>query len=367
MLYTAKIDSFKLRVPERLVQIVDPTFLQRYQKVYVSSGLIDDNIKLDNHKVNLTDGISTRIGIAYFRSGKDIDREEEASYYFQLNSKMLKSRYLNGINVNNIRLIYNYIINLNIVYLDYDDFLDGYITDIDVAYDIECEPKTLKSLIPKILSKVLLEKQKFIDKPHLKDDNIGVSFNKREKAINKAPFIKIYHKTIELEHNSNEFANAHLKATNYQNIARLEFTFKDSKHRKYLKVKCNTLRELLSLDDKILTEIVSTSIATYYIEKEQIKPTKTIISNSKIMTWYERVISILIQDRIEKGADDIDIYKVLNFFPGETESDKRVKRKVRKYLENIIGNLSQKETIEKLDKNKKERAALRALKLDNVI
>jgi hypothetical protein len=362
MLYTAKIDSFKLRVPERFVKIVDPTFLQRYQKVYVSSGLIDDNVKLDNHKVDLTDGISTRIGIAYFRNGRD--EEGEASYYFQLNSKMLKSDYLNGIREDNIAAIYDYIIDLKIVYLDYDDFLNAYVTDVDIAYDVECEPQILSNLIPKILLKVLPEKQKYIDKPHLKSDNIGVGFNKREKAINTAPFIKIYHKSIELEFNSNEFAKAHLQGVNYQNIARLEFTFKNKKHRKYLKLKFDRLKELLSFNNEALTKIVSESIRSYYMEKNSINK---VVSDLKDMRWYERVISILIQERIENGADEMDIFSILNYFPNETETDRKQRYRVKNHLEKIVSGLSQKSTVDKLDKNKKERNLLRSLNIDDLV
>lgn len=360
MLFTSKIDSFKLRIPERFVQIVNPTFLERYQKVYISTGQVEDEIKLDNHKVNIQNGITTRIGRAFFAKGDLM----EVDYYFQVTAKMLCENYLQGINKQNIKEVYDYIIALKIVYIDYDDFLNAYITDVDYAYDVYCEPKTLQIIIPKLERAVPLDNRAYIDKTFTKDDNIGISFNKREKATNTHPFIKIYHKSIELQYKSREFAEAYLSNQDYENITRLEFTIKNKKHRQYLKLKANRLIELLEVDLLIIDEIVTSSIKKYYM-KNEVSRNKTVADDST--NYTDLFIMSLMEDLINKGYDINDFKNKLKMFPDSTKVEQKKKLRFNKKLDGYLTDLSKDTTGEKLDLNKKERDVLRALKLDDIL
>ena len=83
MLEKLKIDSFKLRIPRVLVKFIDPKFASKYQKVYTNTGEIDEHINLDQNKVNIENGITTRIGVVH-----SMDAEGGSEYVvFQLNSK----------------------------------------------------------------------------------------------------------------------------------------------------------------------------------------------------------------------------------------------------------------------------------------
>lgn len=360
MLEKSKIDSFKIRIPERFVQIVDPTFLERYQKVYISTGQVEDEIRLDNHKVNIQSGITTRIGKAHFLKG---DREE-VDYYIQITAKMLRVKYLEGINKDNIREVYNYLMDLKIIYIEYDNFINGFVTDVDYAYDFYCEPKTLQIIIPKLERAVPLENRAYIDKTFTQDNNIGISFNKREKATNKHPFIKIYHKSTELRHKSKVFAEAFLLGQDYENIARLEFTIKNKKHREYLKLRGNRLIELLELDLLQIDEIVTTSIKKHYM-KNEVSRSKTIVDDN--MNYTDLFIMSLMQDLINKGYDEKDFTNKLKMFPDATKVEQKKKLRFKKKLDSYLTDLLESETGEKLDLNKKERDVLRTLKLDDVI
>lgn len=345
MLEKIKIDSFKLRVPRSLIDIVDNKFASEYQKVFVRTGEIEEHINLDKHIINVTNGIKTRIGIIHSMTG-----EGGAEFVvFQINAKMLKQRYFEGINKKNIKLIYIHFMDLKVVFVKFQHFLDGLISDVDLCFDFEVSQKAMQETNQKIYEKILPYCYKYVSKPFRKKDNTGLQFNDRSKATPSKPYCKIYHKTTELEAKSKEFALAYLKKINYQNIGRFEYTIKNSDHKRYLKLKYNSLNDFLSIKKKILEMFFFNGITAY-------TTTQKIMRNYKDLSPTDRMLLELLNRLIERGSDKQNLYTILNIFDVPQE-----RSRMKKKLINLIENVDDKN---RLIANEESMQMLRVLRLD---
>lgn len=93
MLKETTIDSLKLRLPRQMVKIIDSSFAEQYQKIYLNTGVIDETVNLDKHKVKIENGITSRIGIGYFQEGA----AQVEQIIIQVNAKQLEEEYFLGI------------------------------------------------------------------------------------------------------------------------------------------------------------------------------------------------------------------------------------------------------------------------------
>lgn len=345
MLNTVKIDSLKLRIPRHKVSYVDETFASEYQKIFIETGVIEDHVNLDKHKVNVTFGISSRIAVFHSLQGG----MAEEQIVIQCNAKQLKEKYFEGITKNTVKELYEYIISLHIIYVDFDTFLDAYVSDIDICWDTIVPPKNMIEANQEIFSNIKPSHYKFVGKPFRKQTNIGIQFNTREKATPSKPYCKIYHKTIELMYNSFEFAEKFLKGQDYQDIGRIEYCIKNSKHKKHLKLNFQTMRELLEIDNKKLEDILFSGVISYV-------ETKNIMKEYKDLSPTDRLILYFINKNIEKGADKTALYQALNQFEIPNERS-RMKKKLTDLIEKVDDQ-------ERLVSNAETMSFLRLLKLD---
>lgn len=348
-----KVDSLKIRIPVEDVKIVSSTFLEKFQKLYVT-GEIAEDISLESHKTDITNGITARIGLVCCRVGKD---ESKEFIYIQANSKMLKSRYLEGITLDTIYLIYTYIIDLKVIEFDFEQFLNAYVSDIDFAYDVNVSPENMIVMNQKIFSKVHQDKLKYVDKPFRKDSNIGLQFNRREKATPSLPFIKIYHKGIEFEHHSKEFYDSFMKGIDLKNYGRLEYTLKNAKHQKHLGISIKTLRQLLEIDKMMIENIVLRGIPECYVES------RIVIRDYGKITPVNKVLIFYMESLIKQGYDKQDLFAVLRLFDGKDSASRRDASRIKNLLNTLfetMENGNKKQAI----KNKEINDVLRVLKID---
>ncbi len=346
MLEVIKIDSLKLRIPLYKVTFVDSTFAEKYQKIYVETGELDENINLDKHKVDITNGITTRIAVIHCIRGTFGEEQLE----IQCNAKQLGHKYFDGISQNTIRDIYDYIINLKIIYVSFKDFLNAYVSDIDFCYDVKVTPKAMIEANTEIYRNIKINYYKYVSKPFRKiKGNVGMQFNTREKATPAKPYIKIYHKTLELESKSNIFAETYLQGQDWKDIGRLEYTLKNSKHKKYLDLHFYTLEELLQLDTNILENIIFSGILQYIVKK-------TILREYSDLSPTDRLLLHYINRLVEKGADKQSIYSALHIFEIPQERS-RMKKKLKQLVENVDDK-------ERMVANKETMDFLRKLRLD---
>lgn len=348
MLEVIKIDSLKLRLPLYKVEIIDSTFCEKYKKLYIDTGEEGKEVNLDKHKVHLENGISTRIGIAHVQMGSTAQEQ----VFFQVNAKMLKEDYFLGLTKETFPKAWKYIMDLQIVYCDYKTFLQAYVSDIDFAFDTEVKVWGMREANWEIYRNVKPENYRFVEKPFTRGTNIGMEFNKRDKATPGKPFVKIYHKGLELKYKSNEFAEAFLQGQDFENIGRLEFTLKNSKHRKHLGLEFVTLEDLLEMEEgqkQILKKAVFNGIFCYISKSSTMRKYRDLSPTDQMILYF-------IDRYIEKGADHQAVYYVLETY--ETPQEKsRMKKKLKQLLENV-------ENKKRFIQNEEAMSFLRTLKID---
>ena len=346
-----KIDSLKLRVPKHRCKILSPTFAQEYQKIVCDTGEIDPEISLDKHKVHLLNGITTRVAVFHQLSGG----MSEEQIIIQVNAKQLGAKYFEGITDKNVKDIYNYIMALNIIECNYLDFLDAFVSDIDFCIDLLVEPKAMQEGNIYLYNHVKPNLYKYVSKPFNRKDNTGMQFNNRAKATPGKPFVKIYHKGIELEHHSSEFAQSYLKNFDFANIGRIEYTLKNARHKKKLKLKFKTMKELLEMlrENEIENKINVFDGVHAYIDKPAIN------RNVATLSPTDRILLYFIDRYVENGADKEAIINALEIFHWKDEAQQ--KSRMKKKLLKLINEVSD---VHKMEKNKDGMDFLRLLKFD---
>ena len=325
MFNVPKIDSLKLRIPRHLITYIDPTFCEEYQRIFVGSGMIEDVVNLDKHKVNITNGISTRIAVMFLTDGPVINEY----VVIQANAKQLKSKYLEGITVHNVENLYHYIMKLQVIYCDFETFMhEALVSDIDIAYDIEITPKGLADAISAIYSNVLPSAFRFVGKPFKKNTNTGLQFNVRDKATPSRPFVKIYHKSLELEYKSIEFFEKYIKGQAYQNIGRLEFTVKNNKHKQKLNIpEVKTFAQLLATPHDTLSDIAFSGVLNYINKSNIIREYADLSPTDKLILYF-------IDQYISKGADKQSVMNALNIFD-KPQDRSRMKKKLNLLINHV--------------------------------
>lgn len=343
---TAKIDSLKLRYPMSHVKILNNAFNSQYQRIYLDSGEIEEHVNLDKHRMNVDNGISFRCGIAHFRAGKDAND----CIYLQLNSKMLRQNYFKGITSNTIEELYDYVMSLKIISIPFDLFLEGLASDVDICFDYHAEIESMQKANYVIYKNVLPSHYPYVGKPFAQKANTGLMFNRREKATPTRPYCKIYHKTAELMYKSSDFANAYLQGVDFSNIGRLEYTIKNSRHKKRLKIHYSTLDSLVRIKESKFKSIILSGIPMYVREKTTAKEFKELGTKDALLHYFLNLL-------IEKGADKYQIYQALNMF----EDQPTKKYRTKKLIDNLINNVDDQG---RLITNEKALNILRQMKLD---
>lgn len=276
------IDSTKIRIPFGKVQVLNPELGEKTSLVSNRTGEVIKEMKTNSLKIE-ENGISTYYGI---EKQVDSDRRTYSYLVILFNSKLLKGEYLNGIWKDNIKLIYDALIGHRVVYFSYDDFMNGYVTDVDFKKDITTE----------YFDKILIEVNKYTKPSKMKNrgtrvynrvgHNRGIDFGERKTATPSYPFLKIYDKETELRNNSTEF----YQSNNIQipsNLIRIEFTIKNRKHFRRYEIEENTLNSVLNLEGGKLYSILK-DIFSIHLEPRKPKapvmknlsPTDLIICNS---------------------------------------------------------------------------------------
>jgi hypothetical protein len=186
------VDSLKLRISFEDTKVLNDSILSHWIQVNELTGEVrSDKEFRDNAYYIKENGISTRYAIERQITA---DKSIKPFVVIAINSKMLGSRYFEGITPSNINLVYDYLISQKIVEFSYNTFLSAQCTDTDYKKDFVCTD--IDSLIIKLesITKVSNKKgegcQKFTNY-----DNKGIQWSdRRTTSINRAPYIKVYSK-----------------------------------------------------------------------------------------------------------------------------------------------------------------------------
>ena len=204
-----------------------------------------------------------------------------------MSSKILEENYFEGLSIDNHKNVYQKLISMKVAFFDYDSFINSECTDVDFKKDIKTS--VFRDLIPMLVSSARTSHLSGTGiRSFQKKDNIGVQWSDRKGATLKNPYLKIYHKTIELENNSVEFKNEYLFDFNISNIVRVEFTLKDKRHLRKYNIQSQKFIDLLKLSQEkkssILEETINIHLMPRFIKPDaplkQLTPSDIMLFNS---------------------------------------------------------------------------------------
>ena len=394
-----EIDSFRLKIPFEKCKILSPELNQLY--LTINSNTSEIISKQLNNKINVgTDymklwvqikSINDRLEtIEYHENNFLLDKEKSKPIVVAptqfvivtIHSKLLKSDYLDRITWNNIESVYNMLMSYKVFYCDYHTFLHSDILDIDFCRNVqipnwsECKSYIIEHLKPST------ELGRGINEFNQKD-NIGLQFGTRENSSYTKPYIKIYHKYIELTTKSKLFAERYLSkqilgglhSQNYvidipTDLFRVEYTLKDKKHyQKYnlykqvngKKVVANSLSDMLSLSNEKKEYIASHMFSYQFVEgiyKMKPAPKKKFTYSQGRNAMYQQYeittpkhlyVYMLLQSIKEYGDAKYNLSLIID----ELESvgfNKRTLQRSKKEIYSMFSKLSTKEQDIILDK-----------------
>lgn len=272
MIYNySKIDSFTLLILLKDLEIRSSTFLSAYQKLY-SSGEVEDSEEFYNSYAK-TENKNAKTFLKYKKVSRIFKGERKDFIQIMITSKLLRKNYFNGLNKINIKDIYNYIIDDDIINLSEESFLNSYVTDIDICKDYKANENEFKALKDMLKENVLSTKEHVVKTQRINSAVMfGIQFNERHKATPTKPFAKLYFKSEELQSAKTlPFTNVNLNSyfEDIKNgIARFEVTIKNFEHKKRLGIQdVKTLYDLLEIPETKL-DILHTSIVREYYEQD---------------------------------------------------------------------------------------------------
>ncbi len=151
-LFEASIDSFRYRIPLSKVEVINSNVLD--EMLHVKLNAITGEV--------LKETRATSQWLEIPQQGYEIGFSKATQFGFdfaviKISSKLLEYKYLEGIKMQNIELIYNKIMSCNVFKMSFETFLsEGLVTDIEVVDDTPVADQTLKRLIQHQHSKMQL-------------------------------------------------------------------------------------------------------------------------------------------------------------------------------------------------------------------
>ena len=324
------IDSCKLSIPLTLLASYDKSIIKHIIQLDKETGeVLDDFKKLAKKYWYQSFSVYTSIA-----ENKRTSRDTfEDSLILLINSKQIGFRYFEGITLTTLPLFYHLMVKeMKIFDCTYDTFLSAAITDIDFKKDYEIELDNYRELVDGCEKMTKPSSSK--DKGHQKfngKNNYGIEWSKREgnKKYISLPFVKIYHKGLELmsEHGSKEFRDKYLSHLDVSNVMRIEVTIKNKKHLQSFKLGCKNynLKEIASLSQDQMNKIISKCINSHLLPRTKslafktdarMTPTNRIFLNSLLgLTLdagfsFDRALNLLLNG-IENDSSKSNNKKVL--------------------------------------------------------
>ncbi len=280
---TPLIDSLGIYIPFDYLSEVHYEITDSWYKYYNNPNEYSEEQSPSPVKIEYN-GISLRFQKIENRPNKN--RISNTYLKVTVSAKLLQQNYFEGINKTNIKQIYDYLLEHKMFKISYENFLKSEVGDIDICKNYYLSKDNFNLCINTI--KALSQKNfKYLNHFN-KKTNTGLDLNTRIKASPSRPYIKLYHKELELLHKSDLFYNTYLKYQNpiITNLVRVEATIKNSKHKdrlsKYkIMSKCDTLEQLLNIDKNTLNNFIQFSINSYTTAMSKLKTyTHSMITNS---------------------------------------------------------------------------------------
>ena len=335
-------DSFSLKIPLLQCDVIDKRLTSLTCLYYESIDAHDSQLNPPKPLIFEQNGVKVRFSLCEIQLH---DKEQNIKIptkfvVLTVSAKLLYGDYFQGINKNNIYKIYSEFIKYEVIYCDFDVFLSGIISDVDICFNRYCDTEQI--FIDALHE---LENQADTKKKYLRivDEvaNKGISFNRRDFATPSLPFIKIYHKELELIHNSSIFWNTYLfdkYKKSIKGLTRFEATIRNYSHKARLEKygilsKFRTLSEYLELPQEDLMKFCVFSINSYIEKKARVK--------APDLSPTDHIIFELMQNCVFKGYSGKDLLSIADSFKGsnaETTSvaQSRMRKKIKDLFDLLI-------------------------------
>ena len=334
-LYKTSLDSFKYRIDLRLVKIIDQNLLD-YRIVTTAAGSTGEIIDIQEFKNS-----ALYINFDQYSIKFAINQIMNVDYLVILiNSKILEESYLNGISIKNIELIYNKIISCNIIDISFEDFLSlGNISDIDIKKDFELSPEDFKLVISDLQKKTIPNKRKnFGCNTFTGETNLGIEWNDRKKATLKHPFLKLYHKEIEVKHGKNkDYFAEYINSDAVKNVVRCEATAKGLKELKIAGIESSTLISVLKATQEQLDKLIYNAIEFNIEPPLKAQKTKSILSPVETIIFAH--ITNMIKNQNMTFESSLEF--TLNHFQNKQSKHRAKKQIIKVYESKIQGQISE--------------------------
>jgi len=376
------IDSVNWKTPARLFKSTPFETMPKVLQIILDTGEILDynettkaivGIKTNKVRTEFIDELEICSFISYQKpehkekEHQEFKNEKEMFIHFLVSSKLLQHDYFDGITIANIKTIYNHITNKGYI-IDYNDFLSGTLTDIDIKKDIILNSRAeLKSLKQYIKTNMLPAPNFKRLKEYKNNDNVQF-MSERAAGTPAKPFGKYYHKTDELKTGETiRFTNEYVDRQQLPpNLLRVEFTIKNKSHLASLKMP-NKLMDVLNVvdNDQPLMNSILNKLQLRHLERPKKQNTTLLTTtNKKTNSTLEIVYKRYIIDSLEKGLTQIQIIDILkNDFINADFSKQKTYRNIEEIKE-IFLELKDKNYIAKIiEKNENFNTILDQLNL----
>jgi hypothetical protein len=307
---TPKVDSTKLSIPLIDCEIIDTNLIDRIrvQTINEDTGeLVKEDFKHGTPTIlNNADGTYIKFwkeGQFFYDKGQRIPT---LYLTFLVNSKHLRRPYFDGITLDTLPIIYDYLMSFNVVKFSYDTLLKARYSDTDVCVDFNSTPELFEGLKTNI--KALSTRPEMWYSATNSKDNSGIwtcaKDEPRKHATPSTPYLKFYSKYEDFTNKSIDFANAYLRPEQFKDLYRFEATISNSKHKEKLGIaKCKTFGDFLKLDLQLLLQ---------QIVKEYFTDNKKLVMNSGDLTPIEKVIVDMMNQLVLSGATNSQLFDLFN-------------------------------------------------------
>lgn len=255
------IDSTKLRIPTYKIEITDPSLLGKvkvYKTIEDTGELISEEEEFKREaSIYSEDGITIRAIVE-----KIVTPHHSEEYLtLLLNSKALRTNYLDGIRSYHIEDLCSFLNSKGIAVFTPELLLEGTLYDTDYKEDYKASEESFKLFLEEL-------KEAFIDSGNKFQTGLDYSIRKSNKTCmlqanmrttkhyQSRPFIKFYDKEKELNFHQKTipFTQAYLKDQDFKDLKRTEFTIKNIKHAKALGMPY-TLKEVFATPQSKLQQV----------------------------------------------------------------------------------------------------------------
>ena len=277
--YVGKIDSLRIEIPISEVEIIDKTLIEKLYLINSDAQVIKE--KKGEAWVKDIDGINYRFWAKGFYN---VNTKVHDNYLVLLaNAKMLHERYFEGLNQNNIDFLLENLNKHNVVNITKESLLKASVSDVDFCFDFFATPDELKKVVEIYQRTAIVGRKDIVNGKKDSNKHVALYLNSRNNQYPAKPYLKFYHKSLELKSKSEEFASRFLDSVDFENVARCEVNMKNYKYfERFGLAKQRTVSQIFSLRKKVIQEVFVEAYKGWF-EKRVVVPK----SNNQ---WYKETI-----------------------------------------------------------------------------